>query len=400
MTTRSMAVTMLSHVASPAAPTGAERSLALLASGLAERGHRVRVITPGPWSLGDALTRTGVAVETVATRPCWLTYYERRPWPLAAANWLRWAVASGAGRRLEQRLRELDPDVVHVNCLPHLSGAAAARAAGIPVVWHLREILPPGARRRWFARRLEHDASRVVAVSQAVADWVRAERVALPLDVVHNGVEPPRSPPPAADARRRFGLGAADVVVGLFGQLLPHKAALDFVRAATAVAGRTPGASFLIAGDGSRAYLARIDRAIAAGGHRGRIVRLAGRADPTELFAAADIVALTTRTPDPFPRSVLEAMAWGRPVVAYRSGGVPEMVEHDRTGLLVAPGDVAGLAAALSALIDDEARRTAMGRRAIERVRERFTLVRHVERIERLLELARRPAASSANGVL
>ena len=87
--------------------------------------------------------------------------------PRSVAAWdlrARWAGARGGRARLRAELAAWNPDVVHVNCLPHLDGAAAARATGRPVVWHLREILPPGTRRRWFARALRRDATRLVAV--------------------------------------------------------------------------------------------------------------------------------------------------------------------------------------------------------------------------------------------
>jgi glycosyltransferase involved in cell wall biosynthesis len=116
-----------------------------------------------------------------------------------------------------------------------------------------------------------------------------------------------------------------------------------------------------------------------------------------ELIAASDVVALTTASPDPFPRAVLEAMAAGRPVAAFDSGGTGEMVQDGETGILVPPGDVAALAEAFGRLAGDRAMRESMGRAAAARVRERFSLERHVSRMEQLLsDLAGRSAGRPA----
>jgi glycosyltransferase involved in cell wall biosynthesis len=326
-----------------------------------------------------------VETLTIPCRVCWLTYWEPRPWPVAAGKWLRWRTGRDAVRRIASWLGERQPDVVHVNCLPHLWGAEAARVAGRPVVWHLREILPPGTRRRWFARRLEREADRIVAVSEAVATWVREEGVRRPVEVVYNGVDTEGVVQGTAEARRAVGLPDDGIVVGLFGQLLPHKGVLDFVRAAARVLDTRPDARFLIAGDGPPAFRAEVDAAIAAVDRGDRIRRIGPRADAASLFAAADLVALTTRTPDPLPRSVMEAASHGRPVVAYRSGGVCEMVDDGETGLLVEAGDFEALARAIAELAGDATRRQTMGRLAAERAGERFAVARHVERMEREL---------------
>lgn len=378
-------VAMLSHAASPGAPTGAERSLALLACALRERGARVAIASPGPWSLAAELRESGVEVVEIPCRACWMTYHDPIPWPLAAAKWVRFALPDPGRSRLVRWLRALRPDVVHVNCLPHVRGAAAARAAGLPVVWHLREILPEGARRRWFAARLERHATRIVAVSEAVGAWVRQEGLGERLEVIPNGVAAaPRGGDPAA-AREALSVPRGGFLVGMFGQLLPHKGGLQFVAAARRALESEPGLRFLLAGPGPPGFLAALRQAALAesGERRIHIVPAQPSADP--LLAAVDAVCLPTLTPDPFPRSVLEAMAAGLPVVAFRGGGVDEMVLDGESGLLVESGDVAGLARSFVRLARDTATARAMGRAGRRRATDEFSLERHVERMERLL---------------
>ena len=148
-----MKVALMSHLASERAPTGAEHSLALLARGLKDRDHEVMVTAPGQWALEGGLRAAGVAVASIPVRACWLVQHGRQPRWRQFYRLARYLAPDPGAARLGRWLDEIGPDVVHVNCLPHLRGAKAARSGGFPVVWHLREIMPHGARRRWFAAR-------------------------------------------------------------------------------------------------------------------------------------------------------------------------------------------------------------------------------------------------------
>jgi glycosyltransferase involved in cell wall biosynthesis len=335
----------------------------------------------------DELRAGGVDVACVPSRSCWLTYWEDRPWPVAAAKWVRHAWPQVATRRLTALLATWRPDVVHVNCLPHLRGAAAARRSGRPWLWHLREILPPGPRRRFFARRLAASGARLVAVSRAVAAWLEDEGLRAQVTVVHNGTEMPASPPDAAAARAALGVPPEGTCVGFVGQLLPHKGTLAFVRAAARAMAEAPGLRALLAGAGAATFRREIEVEIAGSGLPDRFVLLPPRPSGRDPLAASDLVAVPTLTPDPLPRTVMEAMALGRPVVAFPTGGIPEMVDAPHTGLLVPTGDEGRLAAAFADLARDPARRAAMGGAARERCRAHFSLDRHLDRMEELVSL-------------
>lgn len=384
-----MKIAMLSHLASSTAPTGAERSLALLALGLSARGHEVAVLAPGPWALREELQAGGVSVTVVPVRQCWLVQYGSQPLWRQAARGLRFAWPDPGSRELRAWLTEFEPDVVHVNCLSHLRGAAAGRSLGLPVVWHLREILPPGPRRRWFAGRLRSDAARIVAVSEAVAAWVRQEGLGDRVEVVHNGVDPPVGGFEREASRAHFGLPPEAVVVGLFSQLVFHKGALDLVRAAHAAVSETPELHFLIAGRGPASFADQLQREMASGAAAGQIYLVPPQPEIWELLAAVDVFALPTLWPDPLPRAVMEAMAAGRSVVAYEDGGVPEMVVNRKTGLLCQPGDVGGLTRSIVEMAGDEALRSRLGEAGRKRARDLFSVERHVDKMEEILKETR-----------
>jgi glycosyltransferase involved in cell wall biosynthesis len=223
---------------------------------------------------------------------------------------------------------------------------------------------------------------------------VRDEGLGDRLDVVPNGVTPPAAPPQRRAARAALGLEETGVVIGLFGQLVPHKGALEFIAAADRAASSDRDLRCVLAGAGPAAFSKECEKAIVRARHADRIRLLPPQPTGDELIAASDVVCLATTTPDPFPRAVLEAMAAGRPVAAFDSGGTSEMVTNGETGMLVPTGDIEALAGAFRRLAGDSALRNAMGSAAAARVRERFSLERHVARMEALLVRASRENAA------
>jgi len=238
--------------------------------------------------------------------------------------------------------------VVHVNCLPHL-------------------------------------ATKIVAVSEAVAGWLREEGLGDRAEVIHNGVSPPTDVFDREAARGGFDLPSDAVVVGLFSQLVAHKGSFDFVRAAHVAGEKDPNLHFLIAGSGRPAFVKRVRDEIAAGPAAERIRLIPPQDEIWPLLAAVDVVALTTRWPDPLPRVVMEAMAAGLPVVAYDGGGVPEMIAAGETGVLLPTGDVDALAAAMLELAGDPELRRRLGDAGCRRAERLFSVDRHVDRMERVL---------------
>jgi glycosyltransferase involved in cell wall biosynthesis len=383
--TAPLRIAMLSHMASPAAPTGAERSLGLLATGLSAHGHTVAVVVPGPWALAPRLVSAGVTVTTIRHRCCWLASWESDPWPLVAARWLRCLRPSSAPGRIADFLTSFGADVVHVNCLPHLAGAEAACRLGRPRVWHLREIVPPGPRRRFLVRRLRRFGGTLVAVSNAVASWLAEEGLADRTMVVRNGIDASAATLDRFTARQALDLPAEGVVVVFLGQLIPHKGISTLLDAFAGAAPRMGELRLVLAGDAPPGALADLARRVARHGARDRIRLLGPQSAPEPLLAACDIAVVPSLSPDPLPRAVLEAMAAGRPVVASAAGGIGEMVEDGVTGLLTAPGDAGALADALVELAGDETLRLRMGTLGQARVREQLTISAHVERMEELL---------------
>jgi glycosyltransferase involved in cell wall biosynthesis len=250
--------------------------------------------------------------------------------------------------------------------------ALALVASGVPFVY--RSIGDPrvwssSGARRWRTTRLLRRAARVVALWPEAADALESiHRVpSSRVRVIPNGVPADRCPVPDAETRRaaraRWGLRPDGDVVAYLGSLTREK---DVGAAITAVS-RLPDVEMVIAGEGpERAELEARAAAITPG--RVRFVGVVAGAAP--VLAAADAVVLASRT-EGVPGVLIEAGLSGLPAVATAVGGVAEVVDDGVTGVLAAPGDVAGLTAGLERAL---ANRDAMGEAARRRCLERFEI--------------------------
>ncbi|MGN6695248.1 MAG: glycosyltransferase, partial [Aquihabitans sp.] len=134
------------------------------------------------------------------------------------------------------------------------------------------------------------------------------------------------------------------------------------------------------------AYELVIRSAIAELGVADQVVFAGSRRDVADLLAISDIAVHSSTEPEPFGRVIVEAMAAGRPVIASDEGGVPEIIDDGVTGVLVRPGDVGALAAAIGGLLDDPEGAAAMGRRAATAANERFSAAAHATQIQAIYD--------------
>jgi glycosyltransferase involved in cell wall biosynthesis len=291
------------------------------------------------------------------------------------------ALARDAGG-LARLARRRGAALIHTNTSVTLGGAAAARAAGIPHVWHVREIYA-GFERLWPAyRRLLLTASALPCVSQATRAQLGGDARTL---VLHDGLAVAPARADRAAARAALGLPQDAFVCAILGRISSWKGQDVLIRALAGL----DGALALVAGDpwpGEERRLEQLRELAASLGVAER-VRFAGfRPDVENVYGAADVVAVPSTQPDPLPNSALEAAAAGCCVVAAAHGGLPEIVRDGVTGRLVAPGDPAALAAALAALRDDPAQREQLGAAAAADVGERFAPGRLLERTQALYD--------------
>jgi len=183
------------------------------------------------------------------------------------------------------------------------------------------------------------------------------------LHFVPNGVPVAHAAIAPAVLARRLGVDVDAPLVGFVGRLSPEKAPDVFVRMAAQLADRQSRPAFVVVGDGPMRERA-IDCARSLG-IRERIHFVGERHDVPALLPSLAALVVPSHA-EGMPLALMEAMAAGVPVVATSVGGIPELVRHDETGLLVDDGDVNGFAAAVDRLLDDRAWASGLGARARE----------------------------------
>ena len=283
--------------------------------------------------------------------------------------------------------REREIAVVHtVDLSANIFALPAAAAAGVPVrIANRREIMPDRTRGQIVAQRAAYQfAHKVVANCRAAADRLRLERVAAGrIAMVPNGVD--RSA--FATTRLRRPLRRVSVVANLH----PRKGHDSLIDAAPEVLRRFPDARFDIVGDGpereslqARAKAQGVAAAFTFAGYDENVA---------QRLHDADIFVLPSHT-EAFPNAVLEAMCAGLPIIASGVGGLLELIDDGRTGLLVPPGDPRALAHSVCRLMGDCALGERLGKTGSHEV-QRYSFSRMTSSFELLYlaELNRRGAA-------
>jgi glycosyltransferase involved in cell wall biosynthesis len=267
------------------------------------------------------------------------------------------------------------PAVVHVHSASRASFARKsllllmARAAGCRTIFHLhgaefhlfagREC---GAPMRWWIRWTLERSSVVIVLSDSWAAFVRALAPAARVVVVANSVPvPPAAGRAAEQPGRILFLGRADAGKGVH----------ELLDAVAALAPDFPELHLVVGGVGDLAALRRRADALGIGARLSLPGWIDARDREAEL-ARAQVFCLPSHA-EGLPMAMLEAMAAGKAVVASTVGGIPEAIDDGANGLLVAPGNVPALTAALRALLQDGALRERLGGRARATVQQRFS---------------------------
>jgi glycosyltransferase involved in cell wall biosynthesis len=283
-------------------------------------------------------------------------------------------------------------DVLHAHKFgSNVWGALFGTLLRIPVVvaheqsWASARYSIAGERLRAFLDReiVGRGADVFIAVSHAdrqrmiAVEGIDSERVR----VLWNAVPTPRLT--GNDVRAELGIPAGAPVVGTVCQLRPEKALDLLVAAAGILKQEFPELRVLIAGDGAEE--GRLRAQIESASLDETVLLLGTRQDVPDVLAAVD-VAVCCSDFEGTPLSVMEYMGAGRPVVATDVGGLPELIDHDVTGLLFERRNAEGLAGALGVLLRDPERRAAMGARARRRQLRDFHLEAFARRLEGLYE--------------
>jgi glycosyltransferase involved in cell wall biosynthesis len=348
------------HIDTARSWRGGQNQVLLTVNGLREIGERAALVAHPD---GALLRRAAEGLDLI---------------PLAA----RTEMDLSAAWRLSRVLKRLRPDVVHAHD-PHgvaVAALALSMSGGTPspplvaarrVDFHLKT----NSLSRWKHRQVDCFIAASDAIKRMLlADGVPGERVV----TVHEGVDISHiTAAPAVNVHEALFLPHHAPLVGNVAALVPHKGQRYFIEAAHLVVREIPDARFVILGEGElREHLERLVRER----HLEKHVLLPGfRTDVLGCIKGFDVFAMSSVT-EGLGTSLLDAMACKTPIVATRTGGIPEIVEDGVTGLLVPPRDAPALAGAIIRMLNDQLRRKSIGDAGFTRVNERFTVERMVAR--------------------
>jgi glycosyltransferase involved in cell wall biosynthesis len=226
----------------------------------------------------------------------------------------------------------------------------------------------------------------LIAVSRAMEHKIADERPShVPVSLIHNGVDLVRydHTDPCCTLREEYGMPEGAQIAGVVARLEHEKGHPTLLDAWPRVLRRVPNAWLLVVGEGSRR--AELEAQAAALGIAERVVFTGRRDDVPAVTAALDIAVLPSYR-EAQGLTILEAMALSRPVVATAVGGIPEMIENGRTGLLVPSHDPEALAAAIIRLFTDHAYADMLAKGGHDLVHERFCVELMVYAIEEIYD--------------
>lgn len=337
--------------------SGAERVLLDILRGIDRSQFDPYVICPVEGRLPDEIRAEGISCFPL---PSVNVRFAMRPDRLLRAI-LPFGRSIAALRR---GILELQPDLVHANTIR--SGIAATIATigtGIPVLWHVHDILPKHVL-SGVIRRLARASRRtqLVAVSHATArEFCGNLDFGARVRTIHNGTDLRKFPlKDASDGefRKQLGIPADAFLVCAVGQICARKGLSELLEAFRQIEVLAPQLHLAIVGRAvfkhEETYRESLLAAAKASNCGDRIHFTGELRDVSPILRAADLLVLNSRQ-EPFGLVLIEAMSSGTPVLATRVGGIPEIVSDKENGWLIEPGDTAGLAARLFEILTNRA---------------------------------------------
>lgn len=355
---------------------GASRSLIRLTRKLKHDGHDVFVILAEEGTLTNLLLENGITVVIHAS----LSYYSRKrvknffsflsfifSIPFSVSYIIKFA-------------RKHKITIFHTNVTLIISPGIAAKLAGIKHYWHIRESFAEFGDLwklyKWF---IYFFATKIICVSNPIADQFQNKKIRKKIHVLYNGF-PKEEFATMKDMdiemfKNKYRI-SDEITIGVLGRIKLRRKGQDvFLRAAAILITKFNNLRFFIIGSpfpGNENQAVMLNDLIDNLELNKYTILTGDIPDTHPAYCALDIVVLPSVNPEPFGGVVIEAMAFGKPVVGTRIGGTLEQIEDNVTGFLVQPDDPTDLADALEKLIVDKKLREEFGHSAKKRFLENF----------------------------
>ena len=290
--------------------------------------------------------------------------------------------------KLAKAFKEAKADIVHTHgYFASTIGRIAAKLAGVPVcVNHVHSSYWEYSPQNLFIERfLSAFTQKIICVSDTVRDFViQKEKIdPLKIKVIYNGISPLETND-RLQMRKAFKVASEEIIITAVGSLFENKGHKILFKALSLLKDKHPHIKCWIVGEGPmEKELKEMAGALNLGSV---IVFLSLRDDVPQLLSASDLFVLASVYREGMPVSILEAMGAKLPVIASRIGGVPELIDDRKNGLLVLSGDAMALAGAIEELILDKDKRLEFASKAYIKFKEQFNAQNMIAGIERIYQ--------------
>jgi glycosyltransferase involved in cell wall biosynthesis len=363
---------------------GADIVLLQLIRGLDKNKFKPHVILPNQGPLVEELKNNNIEVSVLDYPILRRKYFNPK-------GMLQYSLSfKKTASQIEKYCKDNNIAIIHSNTSAVLEGAYVAKNLKIKHLWHIHEIITrPKAIFKFLSYVISKNSHSVIAVSEAVKSHMLDSGYFSKdsIKVIYNGVDNNKFNPnnDSSYIREELGISKEDIVVGMIGRVNSWKGQSDFLKAVNKVlGGNTKVKAVLVGGvfEGEEWRMKELKEKAAASPYSSRIIIEEFRKDSENVHSLFDIFVMPSTQPDPLPTVVLEAMATGRPVVAYSHGGVTEMVKESYNGLFAEACNPERLGEKIQILLKDEELRLAMGRNSLERQKEYFSLSSYIKNFE------------------
>ncbi|HEY4392335.1 MAG TPA: glycosyltransferase family 4 protein, partial [Paenibacillus sp.] len=352
-------VMLFSHISDPARMSGAEKWLLFIAKNLIKR-YEVILVVPSNGMLSIEAEARGIRV-VIQDYPLLWSLYESSP---VMHQELLNQKSSDTYRLILDLLHMHRPDWVIVNTSVNVLPAAAAKEIGIPVAWIINEILYTSEHQIEAVKIINHYAEWIIGISESVLSPFNIPLVGNKTRLISPSwneadLHPERWEEHRRSFRAGYHISDQEILIGIVSAILsPHKGIHQFIQMAGILMSQFPLVKFLVTGNSESSYLADYFEQCK--------VLVSDTLDPSriifhpfenrieQVYPVLDAVVVPSLIDEGFGMTALEGMIFGKPVVAYASGGLGEVLRNTGNGdLLVVKGDVSGLSQVVTNLLQD-----------------------------------------------
>lgn len=362
---------LFSHISNPLSITGAEKLLLFFCRELSAYFDCVLVAPEEGW-LTSMARKQGIKVILFRI-PLLYGIYDPGPGLETEAARL---INIPLYRKLLRLMTTEAPRFVMVNTCVHYLPAAAGKQLGIPVIWKLTELISDNGYLEYSTALIDRNSDWIISISESAARGFAPAVRHSKLSVLHPSwneeeLRPALQEELRAEYRKAWGIAHSNVLIGMVSSfLVESKGTSHFIDMALDVMHDYPEARFLIAGSVlDEAYAYQCRQRIHAAGAGDRFIFAGCHEDMMPVYSALDVVVVPSLIQEGFGLTAMEGLIHGKPVIAYASGGLRELLEiADCAHMLAEPGDFRSLSAKLRRLLEDPGQLRTLGIRSKDRL--------------------------------